>query len=348
LPTPRPSGTIQDMQQLEPPILALLATALELFFAWLIFRVVPKSWREDRFGAYVIVFGFLVAVNWALFSLSASGWLAKPENASTVQAVSTAAQAVFAVVLIGVAVFTLRANADMARETERMAEVAVQQQRAAIKPVLVFRVWSTSDVGRRPAVDAFRIEVINVGAGPALETVVHVNGPPLRYQVKSFPLQPAVITPAEPVPFEFLLDEDAPFVDESESLRWTPDEELERQIAAHESTMRMTQPNSDEYNRLKTARRQHRHGFHRAVADRVAGLPRVGSVQIDYVDLAGTPYRSTAPLLVQERDERSLHSPNWSPLTLGQLSFFPPLAAGIASVSTSTVKSLDYKASRKA
>jgi hypothetical protein len=116
------------MQQLEPPILALLATALELFFAWLIFRVVPKSWREDRFGAYVIVFGFLVAVNWALFSLSASGWLAKPENASTVQAVSTAAQAVFAVVLIGVAAFTLRANADMARETERMAEVAVQQQ----------------------------------------------------------------------------------------------------------------------------------------------------------------------------------------------------------------------------
>jgi hypothetical protein len=44
-------------------MLALLATALELFFAWLTFRVVPKSWREDRFGAYVIVFGFLTAVN---------------------------------------------------------------------------------------------------------------------------------------------------------------------------------------------------------------------------------------------------------------------------------------------
>src|SRR5688572_26657218 len=125
---------MQDMQQLEPSMLALLATALELFFAWLTFRVVPKSWWEDRFGAYVIVFGFLTAVNWALFSLSASGWLAKPENASTVQAVSTAAQPVFAVVLIGVAVFTLRANADMARETEKMAVVAVQQQQAAIRP----------------------------------------------------------------------------------------------------------------------------------------------------------------------------------------------------------------------
>jgi hypothetical protein len=112
------------MRQLEPPILALLATAAELVFAWLVFRVVPKLWREDRFGAYFVVFGFLIAVNWALFSLSATGWLAKPENASTVQAVSTAAQAVFAVVLIGVAVFTLRANADMARETERMAGLA--------------------------------------------------------------------------------------------------------------------------------------------------------------------------------------------------------------------------------
>jgi hypothetical protein len=306
-------------------MLAFLATIIELFFAWLIFRMVPKSWRKDRFRAYVIVFGVLVAVNWALFSLSASGWLAKPENASTVQAVSTAAQAVFAVVLIGVAVFTLRANADMARQTERMAEVAAQQQRAAIKPVLVFRVWSTSDDGRRPQVDAFRIEAINVGAGPALETFVRVNGPPLRYNVKSVPLQPAVITPDQPIPFEFFLNKDAPFVDENDLLRWTPDEELERQIAAHESKMRLTKSDMDEHGRLKTAQRKHRHNFDRTVADRVAGLSSVGSVQADYVDLAGMSYRSMAPLLVQERDENSRHSPNWSPLTLGLLSVSPLL-----------------------
>jgi uncharacterized membrane protein (DUF485 family) len=331
LPTSRLSGTIQDMPIERVVLLALLLSADELIAVHIIFRFIPERWSKNRFAAAAFLFLFLVPFNAGLVILLTSGWLATPANATTVQVVAAAGQLVFAIILVGLTFRTVQANADMARETGRMATVAVEQQRAAIKPVLVFRLWSDSDDGRRPVVDAFRIEVMNVGAGPALETVVRVNGPPLRYGVKSFPLQPIVVTLADPIAFEFVLNKDVPFVDENDSLRWTPDEELERQIAAHESLMRVAKADLDEHDRIKTAQRQHRHDFDCAVADRVAGLPSVGYVQADYVDLAGTPYRSTVPLLVQERDEKSPLTPNWSPLTLGQLSVQPPLTANIAS-----------------
>jgi hypothetical protein len=222
------------MPDLMPEITAVLLFAAVALWASFAFILGPALWKTKRRASFFDLVVAGVAYGWLLTHFLASGWLGQPENATTVQAIAAAAQAFFAVALIVLTVRTVQASSTvaeetrvMARETEKMA-AAVQQQRAATRPVLVFRLWATSDDESQPDAESFRVEVINVGAGPALETFIRVNGPPLRFRATAFPLQPAVITPADPIPFEFLLDKDEPFVEENELLRWTPDAELER------------------------------------------------------------------------------------------------------------------------
>jgi hypothetical protein len=107
--------------------------------------------------------------------------------------------------------------------------------------------------------------------------------------------------------------------------------------------MRVSKTDLDEYDRLRSAQHQHRHDFDCAVADRISELPSVGYVEADYVDLAGTQHRSTASLLVQERDENSPLTPNWPPLTLGRLSVVSPLPTTIASISVTATARLDWR-----
>ncbi len=331
------------MQQLEPPLTALIATAVELFVAWLIFRVVPKSWGENRVAAYVIVSVFLVAVNWALISLSVSGWLAKPENASTVQAVSTAAQAMFAVVLIGVAVFTLRANADMARETKRMAEVAVQQQRAATRPVLAFRIHPPEG-GSAPDASEFVTEAFNVGAGPALDARVFYTGP-FNFAEPTDYVQPCTIAAGEAATFTFKLDKDSPWQDQSDPLKWPrteEDAELEQESHALRNAPAALLQDSPENKRRGEVHRKLQIRSNRYFADltaRIAERHDIGQIRAEYRDLSGAAHESTADLLVinpqsrraveQKADQLgelpespSFH-PYWPDLMLGRLSVDP-------------------------
>jgi hypothetical protein len=311
-------------------IALVIAAGLLSSFA---FILGPRLRKEQQHEFYACLTLAGIAFGVLILHFLSTGWLADAGNATTVQAVAAAAQAAFTVAVIVLTVQTVRANrdianktADMSASTERMAVAALDQQRAATRPVLVFRL-QPCERQAFPDVHQFVIEALNVGAGPALEMFLSVDGPPLRYDYLMSRPQPVAIAQSELTRFEFVLDVDRPFSDDSEPMRWMPDPTLERQIVAAwaqaTSIGTMTYDEGveaqEKYDALQEKQRRAQSTFHQNVADRVSGMTGVGVVRADYRDLAGAHHRSSASLLVQERIEDSSIPYNWSPLTLGRL-----------------------------
>jgi hypothetical protein len=355
---PRPSGTIQDMQIQFVVIIALLLSAVELTIALVIFRVVPDYWKENPRSAIAYAFIWLVIFNAGLIALLASGWLTDPSNSSALQVIAPAAQALFAAILIGLTVRTVQANAEvaqetrlMARETERMAEVAVEQQRAVTRPVLACRIHP-SEGQTATGANEFVIESFNVGAGPALDARVSYTGL-FNFAEPKYYVQPCTIAAGEAATFTFKIDKDSPMRDSSDPLKWprTPeDAELIRESNALRDVPAALLKGSPENERRGVVGRERQHRsnqYYAGLTGRIAEQRDIGQIRADYRDLSGAVHVSTAALVVinpesrraveqkaDELAELSGHdiwsfSPYWPDLMLGPLSVAsPPTSPG--------------------
>ena len=159
-----------------------------------------------------VVFVVFVAFNAGVWE-----WLGEGNNATAIEGFAAIVQGVFTLTLIVLTAFTVQANFRMARETElmaretkRMAEVQVEQQRGAIRPVLVLRLRMRTGLSGgllTPTVNKFDIEVANVGVGPALDThVKHKRR--LNYTLDSDEALPITIAQQEGIIVRFDLDEE--------------------------------------------------------------------------------------------------------------------------------------------
>jgi hypothetical protein len=347
-----------DQTTLVRAIVLVIAAGLWSSFAFVLGPRLRKEQQHEFYACLTlagIAFGVLV-----LHFLS-TGWLADAGNATTVQAVAAAAQAAFTDAVIVLTIRTVQANstmanetksmadetARMAKETERMAQVAVEQQRAALRPVLVFRIHPVENRTNSPNVKDFIIEVINVGAGPALDTRVFVDGP-FKYDISSPPVQPLAIAASEEPPpyFTFEFDSDVPFADSANPLHWpqTPDDEelirLEKEADKQAGPL-AGRDNSAEANAIRErasnarAATQERHiAYGKELLDNIDAMRDAGIVRAEYRDLAGGSHVSTATLVLSPHDwhetatEDFSHNwhdfyPGWRPLTLGPLSVMP-------------------------
>jgi hypothetical protein len=284
-----------------------------------------------------------IIYGWLILQFLHSGWLGRSENSTGVQAVAAAAQAIFAVALIVLTIRTVQANAKLVDETERMAEVAVQQQQAAIRPVLAFRIYPFEG-RKKPDAKEFMIEVFNVGAGAALDTRIFVVGP-LRYVESSEFVQPLAIAPLESATFSYALDDDVPFVDPTDPLCWPPDDvaELEREDEELESRKVWRNRGSQEAERLAAIRKEVKVRSNQHVGQLVARIGErrdIGQMRAEYSDLGGAAHVSSADLRVVgtgpvktdeaapgDPDEMDLwaFNPYWPDVSLGPLSVTGPV-----------------------
>ena len=315
LPTPRPSGTIQVMPNLMPEITAILLAAVVALWAYFTFFLGPSLWMTKRRAFYFDLILAGIVYGWLLTRFVASGWLGKPENATTVEALAAAAQAIFAVALIVLTVLTVRANAKIAeetsvvaRETETMAAAAVQQQQAATRPVLAFRIHPP-DGETAPHEMEFVIEVFNVGAGSALDARVSYTGP-FNFGEPTGYVQPCTIAAGEAATFSFKLDEESPMLDRSDPLKWPrteEDAELIRESKALETVLAARLQGSPENERRGVVNRERLIRSNRYFADLTAHLAEqrdIGQIRADYRDLAGTVHVSTADLVIINPESR--------------------------------------------
>jgi hypothetical protein len=279
-----------------------------------------------------------------------SGWFAKPANATAVQALAAVAQVILAVVLIVLTVRTVRANAkiaaetaDMARSTEHMATAALEQQRAATRPVLAFRIHPP-DGHKTPDARELVIEALNVGAGPALDTRVVYSGP-FNYAEPTDYVQPLAIAASEAPMFTFKLDHDSPMLDKLDLLKWPRTAEI---VALQEEGAKLEgarvwkdwkDKNSPDAQRLRDIRQDLKiksNDYDTDLIARVVEQHVIGQVRAEYLDLSGTAHVSSADLLAT-KPEVSHHiaeshmpdpeiwgfRPHWPEIKLGSLSVRP-------------------------
>jgi hypothetical protein len=216
--------------------LAIGFTMMEGSLLAIVFRMIPDYWRRNRILGVVYVAVCLVVLNYGLLSAYLAGWFLAEEHAAAVQVIAAATQAILAVVLVGLTYGTVQSNAEMARANEKMAEIAVQQQQAAIRPVLVFCIHPPENQ-QAPDVHHFVIEVFNAGAGPALDARVIYSGP-FKFAEPTDYVQPLAIARDEGPAFSFKLEKESPMLDPNDSLRWPRTEEdaaLEEEVNALEA-----------------------------------------------------------------------------------------------------------------
>jgi hypothetical protein len=340
---------MQDMPDLTPEITAVLLAAAVALWAYFAFVLGPTLWKSDR-RAFYLCLGVGIVYGWLLTRFLASGWLGKPENATTVEVLAASAQAMFAVALIVLTVQTVRANAEianetksmavetamMAVETEKMAEAAVAQQRSATRSILAFQIgphesWPSPKVARA---EMFYIQATNVGLGPALDVRASVIGPPLRYFVDVAPAQPLVIAAGDYQTFTFHLDIDAPFLG-TDPMHWPEteaDAERAQTILSIKPTgpfTRLTHAQQEELKQLEKEQHSARFKFACRLARRVAKLETAGYVRFVYRDVSYNTHVSTARLIVLPRDdepqakdgddEELPHTPEWPYIRLDSL-----------------------------
>lgn len=337
-----------DQTMLIRAIVLVIAAGLWSSFA---FILGPRLRKEQQHEFYACLTLAGIAFGVLILQFLSTDWLAVTGNATKVQAVAAVAQAAFTVAVIVLTIRTVQANstmasetkamavetARMAKETERMAQAAVEQQLAAIRPVLVFRIHPVENHAGSPNVKDFIIEVINVGAGPALDTTILVVGP-FKYIVSSPPVQPLAIAALEsdPLWFAFNFEPHTPFVNPDEPLRWprnAADAEFIRAVEEAREGRRWHKYGSPE--QLRETEASHaRWGqeiqYLKELLDRIDRLGNAGEVQATYADLSGNSHSSTAELLLGPHDwHESSHEevspvwhefiPSWRPLTLGPL-----------------------------
>jgi hypothetical protein len=219
-----------------------------------------------------------------------------------------------------------------------MAEVAERQLRSLTRPVLIFRLTPCDDDAGEPTTGCFCVEVVNAGAGPALNVGVRVDRGPLRYQVNPLPSQPLAIAAGERQVFVFTIHEREPFLDEAHGLRWPRNEEDAEtdRIVNSWREQRDPLPDPQVYFDLDAKFESRMDEFRRDVADKIAEMEIVGYVLAKYRDLAEQAHESSTPLVVRSRGEDP-HGPNWPTLALGPFSVTAPLSA-TATVQTDTGK----------
>jgi hypothetical protein len=311
--------------------MVVLVSAVWGYFVLVLAPSVPRRWRsgwQSRRWQVIAYLGVAIPYGWFLVRFLSSGWLGEMAYATEVEALAAVAQVALAAVLIVFTYRTVQANHVMAQETKKMAQTAAQQQRAATRPVLVFRLHAKEGEDR-PTANAFAIEVFNVGAGAALNTRIRLESP-LSYDTEFNAVQPLVVAPLQHNPEEkigvwFTIRRDAPFVDANNSMRWPANEEDVALIQALETaedglssldSAPLTSPvSSEERNRRKEALdelkrekgdierkvRKQKVKYVIGLANHIAGWDTVGQVRADYDDLAGTPHVSAAKVAVQER-----------------------------------------------
>lgn len=264
-----------------------------------------------------VLVGFvLIAIVIVTFEAGVWNWLSRATNASAVEAVTAVAQLIFAGVLVAVTLLTLRENATMARAAE-------EQRQILTRPIVLLRLWSISDEGKLAEADEFRIEVINVGSGPALDLWIRICGS-LKYQADDFPSQPAVLPSAEQFAFTFRLDRSDPFLGPMTPRAYEPDKELLAQAEEFKSVAYGDKTRRKEAARVGEAIRKHRIDFYEVVADEIANLATIGNCVAMYRDTKGNYYKSKATIFVGSRDPDSPFRPNWSTVTLGSITFSGP------------------------
>ncbi len=200
------------MSDLMPEITAFLLAATVVLWASFAFLLGPTLWKSDR-RAFYLCLGVGIVYGWLLTRFLASGWLGKPENATTVEALAAAAQALFTVALIVLTVRTVQANAKiadetklmaaetarMASETEKMAAVAAEQLRNTTLPVILVRFRSTFDMERGAEKGRIWINIHNYG-GPATDVVFSFDPPLIRSNGEDIGLRPTFLTGVPVVP----------------------------------------------------------------------------------------------------------------------------------------------------
>lgn len=273
------------------------------------------------------ILGALAASAAIVIFMFAGGWdwLGDQENATAIEGFFAIVQGIFAFALILLTFFTVRANNQVARETElmaqetelmaqetkRMAEAAVQQQRGAIRPVIVLRLRTLegSHYGSSiPKVPRFDIEIANVGVGPALDTDISHRSS-LNYSMRCDEVLPFTLAPGEGIVVHFELDQDTPFKDATDPTRWPrtqEDTDLIKEKKAQEDAGKDRSKDPETQQQYGNVRREvwKRHiRYEKDLTTRVSEMYSAGRVTAAYRDLIGAEYTSHASVEIADRGE---------------------------------------------
>ena len=173
----------------------------------------------------------------------------------------------------------------------------------------MFRIHHPPEGQTAPGANEFVIEAFNVGAGPALDARVSYTGPFNFTEPKDF-VQPLAIATGDNPGFTFKLDEDSPFRDHSNSLKWprtSEDAELIRESKALQDVPAALLKGSPENERRGVVGRELLIRSNRYFADLTAHFAEqqvIGQIRAEYRDLSGATHEPTSDLLVINPESR--------------------------------------------
>ncbi|MDP9359605.1 MAG: hypothetical protein M3R02_30815 [Chloroflexota bacterium] len=267
-------------------------------------------WKPGMGFSAAVLSGFVLVISFLLFHdfvalrlVTMASWARQESNASAVQAIAAAIQVVFALVLIGVTIYTAIRTHDMAASTRLMAEVARNERRDAVTPVAILHLRHFETEDKVPTVQGFRVTVSNGGLGPAIDLRIELTDEKLAYTRFIPPVFPMALPIGECVEAKFELDQRDPFLDETTTFRWPHTEEaaaiarevadrigLDRHLRIRQTGPERLMPDTQE------AVQQAIKEYENELLRRLEVVSFVARLTVTYHDVFGRPFRAEALL----------------------------------------------------
>lgn len=242
-------------------------------------------------------------------------------NAGAVQGIATVVLVVLNIYYVVSTRSIAAETRDMSTATEQLTELTRQQQVDATLPVIGFRLLHGEQYhNRQPTLWEFRVEIVNVGVGPALDFDVSIANSSLRLLCSEGPSLPMAIAVGESITMEFKLFENAPFLD-SAMLKWPRNEEdaaAERKVtpvgmggerkvisANHAPSVKQRNEEDRVFNRLKQ-------DYRADLSKALRPIAVAGTLRATYRDVHGRCLSSESE--IRCREDRSVNS--WKILVL--------------------------------